>query len=273
MLSSLLITLREGLEAALIIGVILAYLARTDNRQRFRSVWLGMALAIFTSLLAGAIIFILFGEFSGRSEEIFEGIAMFVASGVLTWMILWMRNQAQNIKTHLHAQIQSALATGSALALIIPAFVVVLREGIETVLFLFAANRSAESPLLFTVGGLLGLAVAVGIGYSVYKGTSGLNLRAFFNVTSIVLILFGAGLLAHGIHELHEAAIIPPIVEHIWDTNPILPEGSTLGRFLTAIIGYNANPSLVEAVVYVAYLFLALVFYFRPARKPESVIT
>ncbi len=264
MLSSLLITLREGLEAALIIGIILAYLARTDNRQGFKPVWLGASLAIVTSLIAGVAIYLLAGEFTGQAEEIFEGLAMFVAVGVLTWMIFWMRKQAVNIKAHLHAQIQSVLTSGSSLGLVMLAFVVVVREGIETVLFLFAATRVAESPVLFTVGGFMGLAIAIGIGYSIYKGTSRLNLRAFFNVTSLVLIVFAAGLLAHGIHEFHEVGIIPPVVEHVWDINHILPEKSTFGRFLTAIVGYNGNPSLMEVVTYFVYLALTLGVYFRP---------
>ncbi len=264
MLGSLLITLREGLEAALIIGIILAYLARTDNRQAFKPVWIGTALAVLVSLIAGAAIYLLAEEFSGRAEEIFEGLAMFVAAGVLTWMIFWMRKQAINIKAHLHTQIQSILTSGSSLSLVILAFVVVVREGIETVLFLFAATRVAESALLFTVGGFLGLAIAIGIGYSIYKGTSRLNLRAFFNVTSLLLIVFAAGLLAHGIHEFIEAGIIPPLVEHVWDINHILPEKETFGLFLKAILGYNANPSLIEVIAYPLYLALALGSYFRP---------
>jgi high-affinity iron transporter len=270
LLSALLITLREGLEAALIIGIILAYLARTDNRQGFKPVWFGVSLAVLSSLIAGVVIFILAGEFSGQAEEIFEGLAMFVAAGVLTWMIFWMRKQAINIKAHLHAQIQSVLTSGSSLGLVLLAFVVVVREGIETVLFLFAATRVAESPLLFTIGGFLGLAIAIGIGYSIYKGTSKLNLRTFFNVTSIVLIVFAAGLLTHGMHEFHEAGIIPSVVEHIWDINHILPEESVFGRFLVAIVGYNGNPSLVEVVTYIIYLALALGFYFRPLTVVEE---
>ena len=267
MLGSLLITLREGLEAALVIGIILAYLAKTDNRSGFKYVWTGTVLAVLASLVAGALIYFLAGEFTGRAEEIFEGSAMFLAAGVLTWMIFWMRKQAINIKTHLHAQIQSVLTSGSTLGLVLLAFVVVVREGIETVLFLFAALTVAESPAAFTAGGLLGLVIAVALGYSVYKGSARLNLRTFFNATSIVLIIFGAGLLAHGIHEFHEAGIILPVIEHIWDINNILPERSTFGRFLTALTGYNGNPSLVEVVAYAAYLVATLGLYFR---KPGS---
>ncbi len=270
MLASLLITLREGLEAALIIGIILAYLARTDNRQSFKPVWLGTSLAVLVSLIAGAVVYLVAGEFTGRAEEIFEGLAMFVAVGVLTWMIFWMRKQAVNIKAHLHSQIQSVLTSGSSRGLVILAFVVVVREGIETVLFLFAATRVAESPISFTVGGLLGLVIAVGIGYSIYKGSSKLNLRTFFNVTSLVLIFFAAGLLAYGIHEFIEAGIIPPVVEHVWDINYILPEKATFGRFLTAIVGYNANPSLIEVIAYPLYLALALGSYFRPIKVSKE---
>lgn len=275
MLSSLLITLREGLEAALIIGIILAYLARTNNRQGFKPVWVGVSLAVLGSLIAGAGIYLLAGELSGRAEEVFEGIAMFVAVGVLTWMIFWMRKQAANIKAHLHAEIQSILTSGSFLGLAVLAFVVVIREGIETVLFLFAATRVAESAVLFTVGGFLGLAIAIAIGYSIYKGSSRLNLRTFFHTTSVVLMVFAAGLLAHGIHEFIEAGIIPAIVDPVWNINHILPEKSIFGRFLTAIVGYNGNPSLVEVIVYPVYLILALAFYFRPpapAKEAEAVL-
>lgn len=266
MLTPLLITLREGLEAALIIGIILAYLGKTENRQRFKSVWIGTALAILASVGAGAAVYFLAGEFSGRAEEIFEGSAMLVAVGVLTWMIFWMRKQAVNIKAHLHAQIQSVLTSGSSLALASIAFVVVVREGIETVLFLFAVSRTSESPVMFGVGGFLGLAIAVGIGYSIYKGASKLNLRTFFNVTSVLLIIFAAGLLAQGIHELQEAAIVPAVAEHVWDINHILPEKSTFGRFLTALFGYNGNPSLEEVGAYLLYMVLALGNYFCPIR-------
>jgi high-affinity iron transporter len=180
-------------------------------------------------------------------------------------MVFWMRKQAVNIRGELQSQIRSVLTSGSSFGLVVIAFVAVVREGLETVLFLFAATRVDGSVVLFTLGGLLGLAIAVVIGYGIYKGTSKLNLRTFFNATGLVLIIFAAGLLAHGIHEFHEAEIIAPVVEHIWDINPILPENSTFGQFLKAIFGYNGNPSLVEVAAYVTYLALTLVSYFRPA--------
>ncbi len=271
MLSTLLITLREGLEAALIIGIILAYLVRTENAWGSKYIWLGTLLAVAASLIAGAGIYLLAGELEGQTEQIFEGAATLTAVGVLTWMIFWMRRQAVNIKAHLHAQIASALGTGSSLGLAALAFVVVVREGIETVLFLFAASRVAESPILSAAGGILGLALAVAIGYSIYRGTSRLNLRTFFGVTSLLLILFAAGLLAHGIHEFQEAGIIPTVVEHLWDINHVLPESSGPGVFLTALFGYNANPSLVEVIAYLSYLVFTMVAYFRPTTSASTV--
>lgn len=267
MFSAFLITLREGLEAALIISIILAYLTRSDKRSAFKQVWLGTGLAVAVSLIAGAIIFVVAGEFTGRAEEIFEGIAMVLAAGVLTWMIFWMRKQAVGIRGHLQSQVQSALAGGSSFALLALTFVVVVREGVETALFLFATTRVEESAALSAVGGILGLAVAVVIGYGLYRGASRLNLRTFFNVTSLLLIVFAAGLLAHGIHEFQEAAIIPFAVEHVWDINHILPEGSGVGLFLKAIVGYNGNPSLIEVVGYVAYLAAVLGLYLRSTSR------
>ena len=137
-------------------------------------------------------------------------------------------------------------------------------------LFLFASVRVAESALLSAVGGVLGLGVAIAIGYSIYKGTSKLNLSAFFKVTGVLLILFAAGLLAHGIHELQEAGIIPVVIEHVWDIDHVLPEASVIGRFLTAIFGYNANPSLLKVIAYFIFLGFTLVSYFYPSIHKES---
>jgi high-affinity iron transporter len=270
MLSALLITLREGLEATLIIGIILAYLSTTGNRQGFKPVWIGTSLAIAISLVAGAVIYFSVGSLEGHSEEVFEGIAMWTAAGVLTWMIFWMRKQAINIKGNLHTQIQSALGSGSMLGLVGLAFIAVVREGIETVLFLFAATRVADSAILSAIGGILGLAIAIAIGYSLYRGTSKLNLRTFFNVTGLLLVIFAAGLLAHGIHEFHEAGVVPAVIEHVWDINHIIPEQSVIGRFFVAIFGYNANPSLVELVAYTGYLSVVLAGYFWPARPKKG---
>lgn len=268
MFQSLLITLREGLEAALIIGILVAYLTRTGNRRHLGNVWLGTGAAVIASLLAGAVIFIAVGSLEGRAEQIFEGTAMVIAVGVLSYMIIWMKRQAANIKGDLQLRVDEALRSGSALAIILLSFVVVVREGVETALFLFASTRTA-SPMDSAVGGVIGLVVAVAIGYLIYATGTRINLRTFFNVTGGLLILVAAGLLAHAVHEFEEAGILPVIIEHVWDTGHILSKSEGVGSFLRALVGYNSNPSLSEVVVYVAYLIGAF-WHFKSSESPRK---
>ncbi len=212
MWSALTITAREGLEAALIIGIILSYLNLTGYRQGFKFVWTGTGLAIALSLIAGMAIFAIAGEFEGNSEKIFEGIAMLIAAGVLTWMIFWMRKQSVHIKGHLQNQVSSVLNKKSSWGLILLAFAAVAREGIETVLFLFADTRDTNSPSMAFIGGVIGLALAIGLGYALYKGSSKINIKVFFWVTGLLLIFLAANMLFKGLHELHEVGFGPSIL-------------------------------------------------------------
>ena len=257
------IMLREGLEASLIVAIILAYLGRTGGRAYIRSVWAGTAAAVAVSLGAGAAIFYLVGNLEGRAAQLFEGFAMLLAAAVLTYMVVWMRHQSANISEGLRQEVAMALRSGSGIALFSLAFVAVVREGIETALFLFAATRTATAAESLA-GGIGGLAVAVGLGWVVFAGSYRLNLRAFFNVSGVLLVFFAAGMLAYGIHELEEAAVLPVVVEHVWDINWLLNENGGVGSFLKALVGYNGNPSLTEVVAYVVYLAGAL-WYFTGA--------
>jgi high-affinity iron transporter len=265
MAGAFLVTLREGLEAALIISIILAYLARTGNRQYFVNIWAGAGAAVLVSLAAGAGLYWTVGNLSGRAEEIFEGIAMFIAVAVLTYMVVWMKRQAVNIKAHLEARVGSAVATGSALAMVSLAFVVVVREGIETVLFMLGILTSTTASAA-TIGGFLGLAVAMAVGYVGYRESRRLNLGVFFNITGTLLIFFAAGLLAYGIHEFQEAGLFPVMVEHVWDMNGFLNEKEGLGSFLRTLFGYNGNPALLEVTLYSTYLAVALGYFFGVGR-------
>jgi len=258
-----LLTTREGLEASLIVGIVLAFLAKTDNRERFRTIWLGTAAAVVTSAVAGGALFFTLGELEGRAEQIFEGVAMFSAVGVLTWMIFWMRRQARFIKRDLEAKLASAVAAGSAIGLASVVFFAVLREGIETALFLFAISESS-TPVATGIGAAVGLAISVTLGVALYFGTRRLDLRQFFTATGVLLIVFAAGLLAHGIHEFQEAGILPEAVEHVWNTNGLVSEDSHTGQFLTALFGYNGDPSGLEVAAWFAYLVTALWFFLRP---------
>jgi high-affinity iron transporter len=200
--------LREGFEASLIVGIVLAFLARTGRREAFWPVWIGTALALAISVAVGATLFAIGAELEGRSEMIFEGTAMLVAAGLLTWMIFWMRRQARTIKKELELQVEHALMRGSALALGLVAFVGVLREGVETALFLFGTVEGSNT-LLASTSAALGLAAAVFLGYLFYRGASRLDLRRFFTVTSALLLVFAGWLLANGLHEFAEAGLFP----------------------------------------------------------------
>ncbi|MGC9347548.1 MAG: FTR1 family iron permease [Anaerolineae bacterium] len=256
MVAAFLITLREGLEAALILGIVLSVLRRLGRSERSPAVWWGVLLAILASVAGGFALNTLGIAFEGRGEEIFEGVAMLVAAGVLTWMIFWMQRQGRGIKRSLEGEVELATAAGSSnWALFSLAFVAVVREGIETVLFLTAAAFSA-APEETLVGGALGLVVAGGLGWLIFVTGKELNLKAFFRATGILLLLFAAGLVAHGIHELQEARLFPVVIEHVWNLNPVLDENAGLGSFLKALFGYNGNPSLLEVVAYLGYLII-----------------
>lgn len=256
MLAALLITFREGLEAALIVGIVLSVLRRVGRSDRSASVWWGVGTATFVSALAALVLNAVGVALEGRSEQVFEGLTMLLACGILTWMILWMQRQGRRTQTGLEQSAQRAIASDNARMLFGLAFVAVLREGVETALFLTAAAFRATAGETL-IGGALGLLAAVVVGWLVYVVGKQLNLRAFFRATGVLLILFAAGLLAHGVHELQEAALLPVVVEHIWDINPLLSEDSALGSLLKALFGYNGNPSLLEAIGYVTYLALA----------------
>jgi high-affinity iron transporter len=203
-----LVLLREGFEASLVMGIVLAFLNRTGRRDGFWPVWLGAAAALLISLAVGALLFGIGAELEGTAEQAFEGAGMLVAAGLLTWMIFWMRRQARSIRQQLESQVESALATGSALALAAVAFVGVLREGVETALFLFGTVEGSNSLVAGASGGA-GLAAAVFLGYFFNRGAEHLDLRRFFKVTSVLLLAFAAWLLAQGLHELQEAGALP----------------------------------------------------------------
>lgn len=252
MTAAFLITLREGLEAALIVGILLSYLSKIGQEGRRSFIWIGVLTAALASGLLAGLIQILGVSLQGRSEEIFEGTTMFLAVGMLTWVIFWMRYQARLLKNELEQGVQRAVDTGRNAGLFSLAFLAVFREGVETALFLSAAAfASPEQSLL--VGAALGLVAAVLIGYLAYASSVHLSVRAFFNLTSLLLLLFAAGLLAHGIHEFQEAGIFPTLMSEVWNTNHLLDEDSPPGQLLRALFGYNGNPSLEEVVGYVLY--------------------
>ena len=261
MLPSYLLSLREGIEAALIIGIVLGALRQMRRTDLSSAVWIGVISASVLSVLAGVLLTTFGLSFEGRSEQIFEGITMLLAASVLTWMIFWMSRQARNIKGELESGVHKAAFEGGKRGLFALAFLAVLREGIELALFLVASVFASDVQQTL-IGASLGLSTAILLGWSLFATTVRLNLHRFFQVTGFLLILFAAGLVAYGVHEFNEAGLIPSVVEHVWDVNPILDENATLGSMLKALFGYNGNPSLTEVLAYFAY-FVAIFFGLR----------
>lgn len=269
MFSSLLITLREGLEAALIIGIILGYLSKVNQKQLYKHIFIGTGLGVAASFLAAILFETFAGGFEGKSEQIFEGVVMLVAVVILTTMVLWMNKQSKSIGADICGKIDAVVGKSQIWGLISLAFVSVFREGIEIVLFMNAAvvNSTTGNSL---IGGVLGLIMALFMAWLVFKSTLNLNLKKFFQLTGAFIIFIAAGMLAGGIHEFEEAGIIPIIIEHVWNINSILNEKGTVGSFLKAVFGYNGNPSITEVLAYFAYLAVTIKLFFT-ARPQNSI--
>jgi high-affinity iron transporter len=267
MVPALLIALREGLEAALIVTLVAAYLVRTERRSELRRVWLGVGAAAAVSAVAGLLIAVGVAELSFRAQEIFEGVAALAAVGVLTWMIFWMRRQARSIRSDLESKTDRALASGNGAALVAVAFIAVVREGLETVLFLYAAFTSSSSVAATGGGAVLGLVLAFALGYAIYKGGLRLNLRRFFQITGGLLIIVSAGMLAKAIGELNEGGVALVLTGQAWDASGILGPTGVLGSVLRGLVGYEPKPTVLQVIVYWAYLIPTLFAFFEiPSR-------
>ncbi|MFM7718661.1 MAG: iron uptake transporter permease EfeU [Actinomycetota bacterium] len=262
------IGLREGIEAALIVSILLAYLRKIGRADGARLVWLGTFGAVGVSAVAGTVLFLIGDGFEGAAENLFAGAATLSAVGVLTWMIFWMRQQAAGLRDELHGKVDSALLAGG-LALAAIAFLAVLREGIETALFLFAAAKgtavAAGGVAGQLLGALLGLATAVVLGALLYRGGLRLNLRAFFRVTGFALVAIGAGLLAYALHEFQEAGALPVLGATAYDLSATLPDDTGIGAILRGVVGYHASPSVLEVLAWLAYVTVVGAAYLRPA--------
>ncbi|MDP9244589.1 MAG: FTR1 family protein [Chloroflexota bacterium] len=278
--TGLLTGLREGVEAALIVSIILAYLARTKSSHHFGRIWLGTGAAAVISVAVGVLLFATIGGMTPPAEQLFEGIAMILAAAVVTWMLFWMRRAAGHVKGELQAAIDRSLAQGSIWGLTALAFTAVIREGVETALFLMAqvtaasqADAGAPSTL---VGALVGLAIAAAIGYGFYHGARVINLRTFFQWTGVALVFVAAGVLSRAVHELIEVGQFYgtqlPLTATAFDISRFLPhEGSggpaIVGQLLRALFGYTSTPEWITLIVWLTYVVTVLVLYLRPVRR------
>jgi len=277
MISSFIITFREVLEAALIVGIILGFLVRTGQTRYNNVVYIGVISGIVASIIVALIFTSLAGGFTGRAEEIFEGITMLAGALLLTTMILWMMKQ-KHIARELEHRVSTELSEAHKFGLFSLVFIAVLREGVETVIFLSAASLVSTNNTV--IGALAGIITAIFLGYAIFVGSMKINIKRFFTITSILLILFAAGLVAHGVHELQEATMIPTAIEHLWEMNPpanldgsysILHEEGYIGSILKGLFGYNGNPSLIEVLSYFVYLVVVFLLW-RNIERVHRVI-
>lgn len=269
MLPAYLLSLREGIEAALIIGIVLGALRQMRRTELISAVWAGTLAAVALSILGGVLLTMLGLSFEGAGEKIFEGVTMLLAAALLTWMIFWMSRTARTLKSDLEADIHKAAFSTGRHAVFFVAFIAILREGIELALFL-TASVFATDAVQTLIGAILGLGTAILLGWSIFAAIIRLDLRRFFQVTGVLLILFAAGLVAYGVHEFNEVGWIPSVIEHVWDVNAFVNEDSTFGLLLKALFGYNGNPSLTEVLAYAVY-FVAISFGLRLANKPKPI--
>ena len=266
MIANLLIALREGLEAALVVSIIVAYLVKTDRRDALPKLWIGVGLATLIPLVAGAIMTWGPKTLSFQGQEILGGTLSFVAVGLVTWMIFWMGKNARELKGELEGSLSKALAEdGSGWGVVWIAVVAVGREGVETALFVWATVRSSieTSTMQATVGVIAGLAIAIVLGVLIYQGAVRINLRVFFAVTGYFLVVVAAGIIAYGIGDLQEAGLLPGIMSHAWNLSSYLPDSTSplhwLYVLLQAMFQFNLQPTVLQVVGWWVYIVPTLV--------------
>ena len=263
MLANYLIGLREGLEATLVVVILVAYLVKSDRTSLLGRIWAGVAIAVGVSLAFGALL--TFGPrgLSFEAQEAIGGTLSIVAVGFVTWMVMWMARSARSLSGDLKGQVDKAAAAGGAASLVLVAMLAVGREGLETALFLWAATAAADSTTGPLVGAALGIGTAVVLGYLFYRGAVKINLSKFFTWTGAILILVAAGVLAYGIHDLQEAGLLPGLNSLAFDVSGAIPPGSFVGTILKGTLNLSPATTWLQAVVWVIYVAVTMTLFFR----------
>ena len=270
MLANYLIGLREGIEAALIVSILVAYLVKTDRRGHLRWVWFGVVGAIAASVLFALGLSFTSEAMSERAEIIFTGIASLVAVGFVTWMVFWMKRTARNIKGELHGKLDNAAEIG-VVAIMLVAFVAVIREGLETSLFLWTAARATGEGAAAVLGGLLGIATAVVLGWLFYRGALKINLATFFKWTGALLIIIAAGVLSYAVHEFQEVGLLPGDSNKAFDVSATIPMDSWYGELLKGFVNWSSNPSWLQVIAWVLYVAIVMTLFFRSSKAASRV--
>ena len=265
MVANYLIGLREGLEAALVVSILVAYLVKSGRRDKLAPVWTGVLVAVALSLCFGALLTFTSGRLSFQAQEAFGGILSVIAVGFVTWMIFWMRRTARSLSKELRGRMDAALAMGTG-ALMVTAFIAVGREGLETSLFIWSAVQATGESTEPVLGAVLGLLTAVVIGYLFYKGALRINLATFFTWTGAFLIVVAAGVLSYGVHDLQEAGILPGLNSLAFDVSNAVPPSSWYGTLLKGTVNFTPATTWLQAIAWTAYIVPVFVLFFRPSR-------
>lgn len=272
MVANYLIGLREGLEAALVVSILVAYLVKSGRRDRLAPVWTGVLVAVALSLCFGALLTFTSSRLTFQAQEAFGGILSIIAVGFVTWMVFWMRRTARSLSKELRGRMDTALAMGSG-ALVLTAFIAVGREGLETSLFIWSAVQATGQSTEPVLGAALGLLTAVIIGYLFYRGAARINLATFFKWTGAFLIVVAAGVLAYGVHDLQEADILPGLNSLAFDVSNAIPPSSWYGTLLKGTLNFSPATTWLQAIAWTAYIIPVFVLFLRPSRSSSPAPT
>lgn len=270
MLPTFVIGLREGLEASLIVGIVAGFLGRQGRRDALRQVWIGVIVAVLICIAVGVALEAISADLPQAQQEGLETVIGLFAVAMVTYMVVWMRKHSRDLKGELEGAAGTALARGSAFALVAMAFLAVLREGFETVVFLLAAFQASTSPLLAGSGALIGILVAVVLGYGIYKGGVRINMARFFRITGIVLVLVAAGLVMTAFHTAHEAGWVNFGQDRVADLSWLVQPGTPLSSLVTGMLGIQPYPVTVEVVAWLLYLVPLMTYLLLPQRRPAA---
>ncbi|MFD6472556.1 iron uptake transporter permease EfeU [Streptomyces anulatus] len=266
MFGNYLIGLREGLEASLVVCILVAYLVKTERRDALKPVWAGIGVACAISLAFGAVLEFGSQELTFEAQELLGGSLSIIAVGLVTWMVFWMRRTARHLKADLHGKLDAALQMGAG-ALVATALLAVGREGLETALFVWASVRaSGEGTSAPLIGVLLGIATAIVLGYLFYRGALKINLAKFFTWTGGMLVIVAAGVLAYGVHDLQEARFLCGLADKAFDVSATIPPDSWYGTLLKGVFNFQPDPTVLQVVVWSLYLVVTMSFFLAPQR-------
>lgn len=269
MFASYLIGLREGLEASLVVSILVAFLVKSDRRERLPMVWAGVGVAVLLSVGFGALLTFTAAHLATQQQEMFDAVTSLAATVFVTFMIFWMRTAARKMSGELREKMGAALELGST-AVVVVAFLSVAREGLETALLWFAAVQGATSSASPLIGITLGLLTAVALGWGLYRSALRINLTKFFTWTGLLLVLVAAGIFKYGVHDLQESGLVPGLNTHAFDISGVLDPTAWYSTLLSGMFNITPQPSVLEAVAWVVYLVPVLILFLRPAAKTPA---